>query len=212
MQLTRPLMAPPMQFPSYSAPPLRRVVPFSRAAMLARAANVRPTTIGTGRRVFGVPGAPRGLRLGNMPAELSDYINSPGTPGSSTFFLYGLGQDDSMIPTDNASAMMAPATDVTTSTSPSFMTSIESLFTTATDAAKTIVPAVLQQQRASQAQADLTAGKITPAQYNQIVGTPLATFGITPSAGLAQGLKIGGGTLAILGVAALALMFIRKRR
>jgi hypothetical protein len=194
---------------------LRKAIPFTAAARLARAADVRPVAIGVPGMVFGAPGAPRGLKLGNMPAELSDYINSPGTPGSSTFFLYGLGQDESDLyasePTDYASASVSPATDVTSSSSSSFMQSIQSLFSSAADAAKTIVPAVLQQQRAAQASKQLAAGQITPYQYQQITGQPTATFALAPSAGLATGLKIGGGTFALLGLGALAYLFMRKR-
>jgi hypothetical protein len=196
--------------------PLRKAIPFTQAAMLARAADVRPVAMGRPGMVFGIPGQPRGLKLGNMPAGLSDYINSPGTPGSSTFYLYGLtglgglGQEDDMYaPTDYASS--SASDDVSPSTSPSFMQSITSLFGQTVDAAKTIVPAVLQQQRVAAASKQLAAGQITPYQYQQITGQPTATFALTPSAGLATGLKIGGGTIALLGAAALAFLFLRKR-
>lgn len=149
---------------------------------------------------------PRGsLRVGNMPAELADYINTPGTPGSSTFYMYGV--DDDML-----GYIGQDDTDVTPSTSPSFIQSVQSLFTSAADAAKTIVPAVLQAQNVKAAQDALRAGQITPYQYTQMTQQPAATVALTPSAGLATGLKIGGGTLALLGAGLLAVLLLRKRR
>jgi hypothetical protein len=192
--------------------PFQGVNRYSESALMAKAARVSPTSsyFGKGSRVYGTPGLARGLRLGNMPAVLSDYINSPGTPGSSSFYLYGLAQDDSMIPTDYASSAVDPSTDVTTSSSPSFFTALQQIATSAAEAAKTIVPAVIQQQNVKNAAAALRAGQITPYQYQQITSQPSATFALAPSAGLATGLKISGATLAVLAAAGLFL-FMRKR-
>jgi hypothetical protein len=170
------------------------------AQMLARAANVKPKSIGVGNRVYGIPGVPggfklRGLTLGNMPAELSDYINTPGTPGSSNFFLYGLNDDEDIL-----------------SESPSFWESVNSVISTAADAAKAIVPVYLQTQQAKAAQDALAAGRITPYQYQQIASQPSATIAFAPTAGFARGLGISGGVLALGAAAAAAFFLLRKRR
>jgi hypothetical protein len=194
------------------------VIPFKqrRSLRLAQAAHVSPqANFGQGNRVFGVPGRPHGvqispnIKLANMVQGLSDYINTPGTPGSSTFYLYGLGQDDSMIDTglSPAASAMAPSADVTPSTSPSFMTSLTNLFQTAAQ----VAPAVLNTVNQANAASLLSQGKITQAQYQQVMSNPTATFALQPSAGFATGLKIGGGTLALLGIGALALLFLKKR-
>jgi hypothetical protein len=154
---------------------------------------------------------PINIKLGNMSAALSDYINTPGTPGSSTFFLYGLGQDDSfnfttaLSPSDVA---MSPDAAVTPSSSPSFWDSLTKVAQSAVQAA----PAVLQVINQQNAVSALNAGKITPAQYQMLMTQPTATIALQPSAGLATGLKVGGGTIALLGAGALALLLLRKRR
>ncbi|MGH8744738.1 MAG: hypothetical protein ACREUY_10720 [Burkholderiales bacterium] len=173
---------------------IRTALKFSPAQQLARAANVRPKSIGVGNRVYGIPGVPGGLKLGNMPAELSDYINTPGTPGSSTFYMYGLGQED------------------VTSDSPSFWDSVNSVLKTTAEAAKTIVPAVLQAQQARAAANALEAGRITPAQYQQVVTQPVATVAIAPSAGMVRGLGISGGVLALVAAGAAAFLLLRRKR
>ena len=172
---------------------LKTALKYSPAAILARAANVRPRTIGTAKRIFGIPGAPGGLKLGNMPSDLSDYINTPGTPGSSTFFLYGLGQDEDVV-----------------SDSPSFWESVNQVLKTTAEAAKTIVPAVLQAQQQKAASEALAAGRITPYQYQQVASTPVATVAIAPSAGLVRGMGIGG--IVLLAAAGIGAFFLLRRR
>lgn len=157
----------------------------------------------------GVPTQKYGpLRLGNMSAALSDYINTPGTPGSSNFFLYGLGQDESDWWSSSSPSDVAMDNPVTPSSSPSFWDSLSKIATTAVQAA----PAVLQVVNQQNAVSALNAGKITPAQYQMLMQQPTATIALQPSAGLATGLKIGGGTIAALGIGALALILLKKKR
>lgn len=183
------------------------------AAMLSRAAHVKPYAIGVGNRVYGVPGVPAGVRLGtavpkgglrglpmnrgqmklgNLPADLSDYINTPGTPGSSTFYLYGLNADD----------------DVTDSSS--FWDSVTSVVQSAADAAKAIVPVYMQTQQQKAAADALKAGRISAATYQQMTSQPVATVAFAPTPGFATGMGIGGIAL-LAGAGFLGYMLLKKR-
>lgn len=67
-----------------------------------------------------------GLRMGNVKnGPLSDYINSPGLPGSSTFWMYGLnddGTDDSgSDATSFFSTLTQGITDITKAVAPAYV-------------------------------------------------------------------------------------------
>ena len=194
------------------------VIPFSRANALARAANATNTQIGRGNVIRGIPGFPAGIRLGgsapgggalrtvgkgmklgNLPANLSDYINSPGTPGSSTFYMYGLG-DDGTTTGDTSSS------DVTTS-SPSFASALQSIVQSVSSAVPAVANAVTQLTAQKTAQAQLQAGQISATQYAQITGQQ------PPAALLPVASRIGflAIPLFIVAVAIVSFFLMRKR-
>jgi len=183
---------------------LAQAIPFTRSAVLARTVNASNTKIGRSGVVRGIPGFPAGIKLGNLPSSLSDYINTPGTPGSSTFYMYGLGQDDDFFATDDANAS-ATTQPPTTSNSPSFASALQSIV----GSIASVVPSVVQATTAMTAQKQLAAGQISPTQYAQITGAapPAGTLPIFSRTGAG----LGVGTIALIGAGILAFFMLKKR-
>jgi hypothetical protein len=152
-----------------------RAIPFA-------ARRARPARLGAQYRRGGL----RGLSLGNVKAtQLSDYINSPGLPGSSTFFMYGLNDDGTQDTT-------APATDFWATLSQNV-----------TDVVKAAAPAYTAIELAK-INADRARQGLPPYQPQ-----PLGIQGSIAPGTLGAGL---GGILLIGAIGLGAVFLLRKRR
>jgi hypothetical protein len=131
-----------------------------------------------------------GYRMGNV----GDYINSPNFPGSSTMWLYGMGQEPDVAPQTSDGGF-------------SFSTLIKGGQDLINTIATTGLPAYMQYEiyktnleRAKQGQAPLDPNTYAPSVR---VGADTATLNTA---------RFGIGTVAVLGAAALALIFLLRRR
>lgn len=158
------------RIPFAPKPPARRALPPpTRAALSFNSAAMKK--------------AP-GYRMGNV----GDYINSPGFPGSSTMWLYGMGQeaDDSGF---SFSTLIKGATDLVNTV------------------ATTGLPAYMQYEmyKANIKRAEQNLPPLDPYTYapSLRVGADQATLNTA---------RIGIGTVAVLGLGAIALIFLLRRR
>lgn len=135
--------------------------------------------------------APRktmGYRMGNV----GDYINSPGFPGSSTMWLYGMGAEPDV-----------PAQD----SDFSFSTLVKGASDLITSVAQTGLPAYMQYElyKANLKRASQNLPALDPYTYapSMRVGADQATLNTA---------RFGIGTVAVIGIGALALIFLLRRK
>lgn len=158
-----------------------RRIPFAPAARVPA-----KTTLGVR-----VPPRPGGsLRMGNV----SDYINTPGFPGSSTMFLYGMGQEPDVAPQSSGFDWRG------------LISSGTELVKTATT---TVLPAVLQYE-AYKANLERQKQGLAPLPIEQLA--PQLRVQVAPDASTLRTAGFGIGTVALLGVGALAVWALTKRR
>lgn len=134
-----------------------------------------------------LPFVQRGRAVGYRMGNVGDYINSSGFPGSSTMWLYGMGEE-----TDSGfsfSSLIKGGTDL-----------INSIATTG-------LPAYMQYEiyKANLERAKQSLPPLDPYTYapSLRVGADQATLNTA---------RIGIGTVAVLGAAAIALLFLLRRR
>jgi hypothetical protein len=137
------------------------------------------------------PVRPTRYRLGNV----GDYgINSPGFPGSSTMFMYGMGQEPDVAPVTGGF-------------------DFSSLIKSGTELVKTageqLVPAYLQIkiQQENLARARKGLPPLSPAEY-----APAMRVQVAPSGEALRVAGMGIGTIALLGAGALAVWAMTRRR
>ena len=166
------------------------VVPFKNPRAMGAPSRGGFAFTRTARRNAGGMAGLHGLgtlaKLGNMSVGgLADYINSPGLPGSSTFWLYGLNDD-------GTADSSAPASDFWASAAQS----VTDIFKAGAQAYTAVQVANINAQRAQQQLPPInTYGQV----INPATGQPVAT-----SSRMTPVLLIAGAGLA-------ALLLLRRR-